>query len=150
MMVHARVRGRVILTLSGGGQPTRTWATENMVMNGGLSDIASLMIGSTTPVPTHVALGTGTTAVAANQTALATGDNTTWRSIVARTKYSTYIASYETTYSTSLANGTWSEIALYSGGTGTAFSGTMFARALVTVTKTSSQVLSVAWRVQVS
>lgn len=56
----------------------------------------------------------------------------------------------ETVYTTTQANGTWAEIGMYSGATATAFSGLLFARALINVTKTSSQTLTVSWRVQVS
>lgn len=151
MIERARFIGSVETRLhDADGSLAWSGRSPNMIVNGGLAEIANLLIGTTTSLPVYIALGTGTTAVSVSQTALGSGDPTTWRSIAAKTKYSTYIASYETIYTTTQANGTWSEIGLFSNATATAFTGVLFARALISVTKTSSQTLSVSWRVQVS
>jgi len=122
----------------------------NLIVNAGRASITNGLIGSTTAYPNYLELGTGTTAAAATDTALGTPVMSTWKGIAAKTLYSTYIASFDTTYVTSEANGTYSEIGIFAGATATANSGTLFARALVAITKTSSMTLTVNWRIQVA
>lgn len=121
----------------------------NLVLNAGRASITNGLIGSTTAYPNYLELGTGTTAVAVTQTALVTPTTSTWKAIASKTLYSTYIASFDTTYVTSEANGTFSEIGIFAGATATAGTGTLFARALVAITKSSSMTLTVNWRIQV-
>ena len=110
----------------------------NLIVNAGRAAITNGLIGSTTAYPNYLELGTGTTAVAVTQTTLVTPSTATWKGIAAKTLYSTYIASFDTTYVTSEANGTFSEIGIFAGATATANSGSLFARALIAITKTSS------------
>lgn len=144
------VTGEVTLALAEDGVMQWRRTFRNLILTNGLAEIVASIVGQTNHVPNYFALGTGTTAPAVGQTSLIVGDNLTWRAIAAKSLYTTTIASYETVYTTTQANGTWAEIGMYSGATATAFSGLLFARALINVTKTSSQTLTVSWRVQVS
>jgi hypothetical protein len=51
------------------GKIRDSWTVDNLVVNGGLAFITGLLTGTGT-VPTYIALGTSTTAVAGNQTTL--------------------------------------------------------------------------------
>ena len=123
----------------------------NLVVTAGLNQLASALIGADTFSATswYLELGTGTTAVNAGDTALVTPDTATWRtSSVAEVSSAT--ATLEAFYPTSVANGSWTELALFSGATATAGSGTLFARILTSWSKTSSQTATVSWTVTLS
>ena len=142
--------GAITLTLRHRDGREEVSEYRNLIVNAGRAAITNGLIGSTTAYPNYLELGTGTTAVAATQTALVTPSTATWKGIAAKTLYSTYIASFDTTYVTSEANGTFSEIGIFAGANATANSGSLFARALIAITKTSSMVLTVNWRIQVA
>ena len=142
--------GAITLTLTHQDGREEVSEYRNLIVNAGRAAITNGLIGSTTAYPNYLELGTGTTAVAVTQTALVTPSTATWKGIAAKTLYSTYIASFDTTYVTSEANGTFSEIGIFAGATATANSGNLFARALIAITKTTSMTLTVNWRIQVA
>ena len=142
--------GAITLTLTHQNGREEVSEYRNLIVNAGRAAITNGLIGSTTAYPNYLELGTGTTAVAVTQTALVTPSTATWKGIAAKTLYSTYIASFDTTYVTSEANGTFSEIGIFAGANATANSGSLFARALIAITKTSSMTLTVNWRIQVA
>jgi len=142
--------GAITLTLTHQDGREEVSEYRNLIVNAGRAAITNGLIGSTTAYPNYLELGTGMTAVAVTQTALVTPSTATWKAIAAKTLYSTYIASFDTTYVTSQANGTFSEIGIFAGATATANTGSLFARALIAITKTSSMTLTVNWRIQVA
>lgn len=123
----------------------------NLVVTAGLNQLASALIGADTFSATswYLELGTGTTAVNAGDTALVTPDTATWRT-ASVAEVSSATATLEAFYPTSVANGSWTELALFSGATATAGSGTLFARILTSWSKTSSQTATVSWTVTLS
>lgn len=123
----------------------------NLVVTAGLNQLASALIAADTFSASawYLELGTGITAVNASDTALVTPDTTTWR-LATSANVSSATASIETFYPTSVANGTWTELALFTGANATAGSGTLFARLLTTWTKTSSQTATIGWTVTLS
>lgn len=123
----------------------------NLVVTAGLNQLASALIASDSFSATawYIELGTGTTVVNAGDVALVTPDTATWR-VATSASVSSATATIETFYPTSVANGSWTELALFSGGNATAGSGTMFARLLTSWTKTSSQTSTVSWTVTLS
>jgi hypothetical protein len=142
--------GAITVTLTHEDGREEVSVYRNLIVNAGRAAITNGLIGSTTAYPNYLELGTGTTTVAASDTALVTPSTATWKAIAAKTLYSTYIASFDTTYVTSQANGTFSEIGIFAGANATANSGSLFARALIAITKTSSMTLTVNWRIQVA
>lgn len=141
------VRGVVTIRLDDG----TTYRGENLVLTTGLQKIVQALIGAATFGATdwYVELGTGTTSVTSADTALATPATATWR-VVTSAAGSSATVTLETVYPAASANGTWAELGLWSGGTATPGSGTMFARLLTAWTKTSAQVATVSWTVTFS
>ena len=123
----------------------------NLVVTAGLNQLASALIGADTFSAStwYLELGTGSTAVNASDTALVTPDTATWR-VATVAEVSSATTTLETFYPTSVANGSWTELALFTGATATAGSGTLFARILTSWSKTSSQTATVSWTVTLS
>ena len=123
----------------------------NLVVTAGLNQLASALIGADTFSAStwYLELGTGTTAVNAGDTALVTPDTATWR-VATVAEVSSATATLESFYPTSVANGSWTELGLFTGANGTAGSGTLFARILTSWSKTSSQTATVSWTVTLS
>jgi len=123
----------------------------NLVVTAGLNQLASALIGADTFSAStwYLELGTGTTAVNAGDIALVTPDTATWRA-ASVAEVSSATATLEAFYPTTLANGSWTELGLFTGATSTAGSGTLFARILASWSKTSSQTATVSWTVTLS
>ncbi len=150
MMDRVVPTGTITLTLRDLAGNETVIVVANLIVDVGRGAIASALTGSATSYPNYLGFGTGTTAVASGQTALVTPVNASWKAIGAKTLYSAYIASFDTTYGTSEANGSYTEIGIFAGASASYFSGTLFARALASITKTSTQSLTVNWRIQVA
>ena len=138
------VRGEVLLTWRdiNTGEISRKSVT-NLVVSTGLSHIASVMAGTVTG-DWYIELGTGTTAAASGDTALGAPATDTWRSVTAQSSSSSTTL-FGTVYPVASANGTWTEVGLFGEANASAGSGVLVARIVTTVTKTSSQVLTVSW-----
>ena len=123
----------------------------NLVLTAGLNQLASALIGADTFSASawYLELGTGSTAVNASDTALVTPDMATWR-VATVAEVSSATTTLEAFYPTSVANGSWTELGLFTGATATAGSGTLFARILTSWSKTSSQTATVSWTVTLS
>ena len=123
----------------------------NLVVTAGLNQLASALIGADTFSAStwYLELGTGSTAVNASDTALVIPGTATWR-VATVAEVSSATTTLETFYPTSVANGSWTELALFTGATATAGSGTLFARILTSWSKTSSQTATVSWTVTLS
>lgn len=124
---------------------------ENLVVTSGLNQMAQALIGGDTFSAStwYIELGTGTTAVTSSDTALATPSTSTWR-VATVTEVTSATCTIETFYPTTVANGDWTELGLFTGATSTAGSGTLFARLLSSWSKTSSQTATVSWTVTLS
>ncbi len=141
------VRGRVTVRVDG----QVVTAGHNLVVTAGLAEIAKALVGTDSFAASawYIELGTGTTAVNSADAALVTPDTTTWR-LASVTEASGSTVTLETFYPTSVGNGSWNELGLFTGATSTAGSGALFARLLSSWSKTSSQTATVSWTVTFS
>jgi len=116
----------------------------NLVVNEGLNFIRDIMTATTTGSITYSHVGSGTTAVSASDTALATVIDSR---LAASTRYSggNGIINIDTFYTAGDNNGTWAECGLFSASSG----GSMIARRLLTSTFTKSSANSalLAWTI---
>jgi hypothetical protein len=118
----------------------------NLVVNAGLNLIRDLLDGDAVAGLTHFAVGTGTTAVAASQTALVTE---TFRAAVSSRTSSAQSLSVKYYLPSGSANGgTLAEVGLFNA----ASTGTMFARAKLasTIAKTSSVTVTFTWAINLA
>ena len=118
----------------------------NLVVNAGLNLIRDLLDGDAVAGLTHFAVGTGTTAVAASQTALVT--ETFRAAVTSRTSSAESLSVKYYLPSGSANGGTLAEVGLFNA----ASSGTMFARAKLasTIAKTSSVTVTFTWAINLA
>ncbi len=119
--------------------------TRNAIVNKGREELAQVMIGASPNLANFIAVGTGTTAVTASDTALATlsqydGANDA-KVTTSRSLKDLFTARLVTQFGTAEANVNIREVGLF----GLANAGNMWARALITVNKTSSERLNIYW-----
>jgi hypothetical protein len=122
---------------------------KNLVVNAGLAYIASRMKDATATAMTHLAVGTGTTAAAAGQTALVTEsarvalDSTT----IVTTNISNDTVQYVATFNPGTGTGALTEAAIFNAGSG----GTMLARTVYSViNKGALDTLTITWKVTIA
>jgi hypothetical protein len=114
------------------GKIRDSWTVDNLVVNGGLAFITGLLTGTGT-VPTYIALGTSTTAVAGNQTTLVAEivDTGLERAVATDTQVTTTVTNdtfqLAKTF-TATGSKTIEEVGVFNA----ASSGTMLSRALTT------------------
>ena len=136
--------GRVLVEIHDAttGELVRSWDQNNIVTNVGLDLFATLITGDSTSYPSHMAIGTGSTAAAATDTALvAEVDRNAFAS---ETTASTGVITWKGFWNSSEANGnTIAEAGVFND----ASAGTMSNRVVLssTVAKTSSISLTVTW-----
>lgn len=144
--------GAVILILRDAktGRIKSTQNCSNMVVTAGKNSIASALKGTTTNnkgIITYCAVGTGGTAPTEANTELETE---LYRKEVSVRSVTNNEALFETFFTTSEANGTLLEAGLFGDdASGTADSGTLFCRVIISKTKTSNDTLSLAWTVTI-
>lgn len=117
-----------------------------MVVTTGLNRIAALLAQDSTAFPSHIAIGTGTTAAAAGDTALETEVD---RNAIATTSSSGAVVTFKVFFGKTEANGnTISEVGLFDQAAG----GTMFARTILgsTVVKDATKSLTITWTLTVA
>lgn len=123
---------------------------KNMFVTAGKESVADALRGTTANnkgIITYCAVGTGTTAPALGDTDLQTE---LFRKLVSVRSVANNIATFQTYFTTSEANGTLREAGLFGDdASGTADSGTLFCRAAINRTKTSSDTLSISWTVAI-
>jgi len=124
----------------------QTQKTKNLVVDSGLNLIRDRLAGTSSLYPTHLAVGTGSTAASAAQTTLVT-------EVFRDTLTSTTTASKAVTFKYYLASGsangnTIREIGLFTASSG----GTMVARAMLAspIIKTSSVTATFTWTLNLS
>ena len=124
--------------------------TNNMFVTSGKNAIAKSIMGDisdNTGIITYCALGTGITAPALTDTTLQTE---IFRKLVSVRSYSGNVATFQTFFTTSEANGSLKEAGLFGElASGTADSGTLFCRVAINRTKTSADTLSLSWAVTI-
>jgi hypothetical protein len=119
----------------------------NIACDVGKDSLANRLIGATKGEITYFAVGTGTDAPAAGDTTLGTE---IYRKQISVRSVSGAIATFRIFFNTSEANDTLKEIGLFGDdATVTADTGTLFARAAVDKTKTSSETLTIDWDVEI-
>ena len=115
----------------------------NVVTNVGRNKFASLLAEDISVFPSHIGIGTGTTAAAVTDTALATEVD---RNAFISQSASAGVITYKAFFSKSEANGnTIAEVGLFDA----AASGNMFCRSILssTIAKTASISLSITWTI---
>lgn len=134
-------KGHVVVEVVHDDGRTETIAQDNVIVNGGRDRIAALIAQDSSAFPSHLAIGTGSTAAAVTDTALGTEVD---RNALTASFASAGVATFKAFFSKSEANGnTIAEVGIFD----QAASGTMFCRAVLssTVAKTSSISLNVTW-----
>ena len=117
---------------------------DNLVVTAGKGYIASRMKDATATAMSHMAIGTGTTAAAANQTTLVTEAN---RQALTSTTVSGAAVTYSATFGAGNGTGAITEAGLFNASSG----GTMLCRTVFSViNKGAADTLTVSWTVTVS
>lgn len=135
------------------GNITYELRKHNLAVTAGLESIAQRLAGVDVPANkkgtiTYLALGTGTTAAAAGDTTL---DTEVFRKLVSARTYTGAVAKYRVFINTTEANVTIKELGLFGDdATGTADTGTLYARLIVDKAKTSAETLTVDWEVELA
>jgi hypothetical protein len=117
---------------------------DNLVVTTGKGYIASRMKDTTATAMSHMAIGTGTTAAAASQTALVTEAN---RQALTSTNVSGGQITYSSTFGNGQGTGALTEAAILNASSG----GTMLCRTVFSViNKGANDTLAITWTVTVS
>lgn len=124
---------------------------KNMVVTFGKNGIAQRLAGQSSGEITYCALGTGTTAPALGDTQMQTE---IFRKLISVRSYSNNVATFQTYFGTSEANGTLREAGLFGNGVGrtatdTSGTGQLYCRTAINRTKTSSDTLTLTWSVTI-
>ena len=139
-----KLKGRVgIVVKDKDGKVKETRDVNNLVVNDGLNFIASRMVGTSQNVMSHMALGTGTTAAAASQTALVsqTGSRET---IDGTPSVSGGTVNYDCAFEANDVTGAITEAGIFNAATG----GDMLCRVVFSpVNLTSTDSISVDWTI---
>lgn len=128
-----------------------TFYTANLLPTVGRAAVAN-HITSATPSPTalranYVGLGTGTTAPSNSDTQLETE---TYRNTTASATNSSNIGYITGFFGLTETSGTFREVGLFMGATGTANSGTILSRSAINITKSTSNTLTIDWTLTIS
>lgn len=116
---------------------------DNLVVTAGKGFVASRMVGTSANVMSHMAVGSGSTAAAAGDTALG--------SELGRTTTSASVSGAVVTFSSTLAAGTGTGAVTEAGLFNASSSGTMLCRTVFSVVnKGASDSMTISWTVTVS
>jgi hypothetical protein len=141
MLDNINPRGEVTVQVMREGREIQRTTSKNMVVNTGRDRIAALIAEDSTALPSHIAVGTGTTAVSLTDTAM---ESEVERNAFTTKTSSSGVATFKAFFSKSDANGsTLTEVGLFDQSSG----GTMFCHAIlgVPVVKTSSDSVIISW-----
>lgn len=117
----------------------------NLLVNTGLNAILDRLVGTSEAVMSHMALGSGTTAAAAGNTALVTQLGN--REAIDSSTVSGASVSYASTFENGDATGTVTEAGIFNAST----SGTMLCRSVFSaITKGANDSLSITWTITVT
>ena len=141
-----KAKGRLNIVLKDkNGQVKDTREVDNLVVNTGLAYIASRMKDTTDDAMSHMALGSGTTAAAAGDTALESqlGSREALDSTTVTSNAIEYVASFEA----GDATGAVTEAGIFNAST----AGTMLCRTVFSVVnKAADDTMSVTWTITIS
>jgi hypothetical protein len=117
---------------------------KNLVVNTGLAYVASRMVGTASNIMSHMALGSGTTAAAAGDTAL---QSELGRVALSSGTSASNIVTYTATFPPATATGAVTEAGILNA----ASAGTMLCRTVfAVVNKGSDDAMSVTWTITIS
>ncbi len=123
---------------------------DNMFVTAGKNALAASISGTTSDnkgIITYCALGTSSVAPALSDTGLLAEVG---RKLVSVRSFSGNVATFQTFFTPSEGNGTLREAGLYGDdASGSAGTGTLFCRAAINRTKTSSDTLSLSWSITI-
>lgn len=143
---NLKLSGKLKIVLTGeDGKIKEEREVNNLVVTAGLTYIASRMAAATATAMSHMAVGTGTTAVAAGQTDLVTiaGSRVALTSTTPGTTNIVYVASFGAGVST----GALTEAGIFNAST----AGTMLCRTVFSVVnKGASDTMTVTWTVSLA
>lgn len=139
-----KAKGRLSIQITGpDGKVKDERTVDNLVVTAGLGYIASRMKDATAAVMSHMAIGSGTAAAAAGNTALGTELG---RVALTSTTVSGSGVSYIATFGPSVGTGAVTEAGLFNGAT----SGTMLCRTVFSVVnKDAGDTMSITWTVTI-
>ena len=123
---------------------------ENLVPTVGRTLIANNLTDATpdnTMLITHAALGSGGTAPANGNTTLETE---VYRNAIASLANANNVGHAAAFYNASETSGTYAEAGIFCNGTGSADSGILLSRVLISVTKSTEQTLTIDWTLTIS
>jgi hypothetical protein len=144
-----QVTGRLTIVLKGpDGSVKDVRDIKNLVVNAGLAHITSRLLGTSSGVMSHMALGSGTTAAAAGNTALGSqlGSRKTLTSSV-QSGTNNEAITYVATFAAGEGTGAVTEAGIFNAAT----AGTMLCRTVFSVVnKGAADVLQVTWTVAFS
>jgi hypothetical protein len=141
-----KLKGRVGIVLKDkDGKVKETREIDNLVVDTGLAFIASRMKDATATAMTHMALGSGSTAAAANNTAL--GSQLGSREALDSTTVTSNAVAYVASFEAGDATGAVTEAGLFNASSG----GTMLCRTVFSVVnKLADDSMTVTWTVTIS
>ena len=127
------------------GKQKENFTIPNLVVDTGLAYIASRMKDTTATAMTHMAVGTGSTATAAGNTALGTqlGSRVSLTSTTVTSNSTAYVA----TFGAGVATGALTEAGIFNAST----SGTMLCRTVFAViNKGANDTMTITWTITIS
>lgn len=134
---------RVVITGSD-GKIKEEREFKNLVVNTGLAYVASRMVGTAANVMSNMALGSGTTAASATDTAL---QSELGRVALASGTAAANVVTYTATFPPATATGAVTEAGIFNAGS----AGTMLCRTVfAVVNKGSDDAMSVTWTITIS
>lgn len=142
---NLKLKGRVAMVLRDAqGNVKAEQEINNLVVNSGLDFIASRMKDGTATAMSHMAVGAGTTAAAAGDTAL---ESELGRSALTSTTVTSNAVAYVATFGAGVGTGAVTEAGLLNAGTG----GDMLCRTVfAVVNKAADDSLQITWTVTLS
>jgi len=141
MLDSMKLKGHVTVEVHHEDGRTETISQPNVVTNVGRNRFASLLAQDITAFPSHIGIGTGTTAADVTDTALVAEVD---RNVLASDSATAGVVTWKVFFSKSEANGnTIAEVGLFDAST----SGNMFCRSVLssTVAKTATVSLTITW-----
>lgn len=142
---NLKLKGRVAMVLRDAqGNVKAEQEINNLVVNSGLDFIASRMKDATATAMSHMAIGAGTTAAAAGDTAL---ESELGRNALTSTTVTSNAVAYVATFGAGVGTGAVTEAGLLNAGTG----GDMLCRTVFSVVnKAADDSLQITWTVTLS
>ena len=141
---HIKAKGKLKIELNKEDGSIESREVDNLVVTTGLNYIASRMKDATATAMTHMAIGSGSTAAAAGDTALGTQLGIV---TLTSTPVSTNTVQYAATFAAGTGTGAVTEAGLFNASS----SGTMLCRTVFSVVnKASGDSMTITWTITVS